>query len=238
MNWALMTAPFALAALMLVGCGDEKPGGAVSAGAVGAQQPPRAAGAAAPGKVGSPLAVPSDLPPLPEREITERDFADSNRDPFKAYVENVKTTIPVSGQHNVLLSKFSLEECKVTGIITGDAPRVLIDDPSGLGWVVHVGDFVGRAEKVHSGGAGGADIPVNWRVDRIRSNDVVFVREDPSRPDVPATTRVLSLRTPDEMNPEIRTGMPRAADLPPPPMFPGLPPAAAPPAAAAKGKGG
>ncbi len=44
----------------------------------------------------------------------------------------------------------------------------------------------------------GADVAVNWRVDRIREADVVFVREDPSHPEIPPTTRVVSLRSPDE----------------------------------------
>ena len=46
----------------------------------------------------------------------------------------------------------------------------------------------------------------NWRLDRIRENDVVFVRETPD-PSAPATTRVLSLRTQDELKQDIRTGI-------------------------------
>lgn len=223
-----LTLPFTLSAFLFAGCGDSPPV-AGSANPAGAAPPapgqPAAAGRAAGGPQAA--AVPSNLPPLPQREITERDFNESNRDPFKAYVEAKPTVTVVKTQRDVLLSKYSLEECKIAGIITGDTPRVLINDPTGLGWVVHAGDFVGRAEKVHAGGAGGVDVSVNWRVDRIRSNDVVFVREDPSRPDLQATTRVLSLRTADELNPEIRTGIPRSADLPPPPNMPGLPAAPA-----------
>jgi len=107
---------------------------------------------------------------------------------------------------------------KIVGIVTGSAGRVLIDDPTGLGWVVKVGDFIGKPEIIHSGGPSGADVAVNWRVDRIRSNDVVFIREDPSRPDVPATTRTLSLRTAEELNPEIRTGVRAAPTVPGPPL--------------------
>ena len=47
---------------------------------------------------------------------------------------------------------------------------------------------------------------VNWRLDRIRENDIVFVRETPD-PSAPATTRVLSLRTQDELKQDIRTGI-------------------------------
>ncbi len=248
MRWAEFTGTIAVAAMVLGGCGDDAPqtGSAQPAQQGGAAAPQAAAaqpaGAAGP-KAG---AMPSNLPPLPQREISERDFNESNRDPFKAYVEAKPVVTVQKTQRDVLLSKYALEECKIAGIITGDSPRVLINDPTGLGWVVHTGDFVGRAEKVHAGGASGVDVAVNWRVDRIRSNDVVFVREDPSRPDLQATTRVLSLRTADELNPEIRTGMPRSADLPPPPGMPALPPAQGisgpttppPPAAPSRAKGG
>jgi len=168
----------------------------------------RATGTAAP--------VPTDLPPLPVRDIQERDFAESpsNRDPFRSYADAFKTQTgskKITVQREVLINKYALDELKIVGIVNGGAGRVLIDDPTGLGWVVKVGDFIGKPEVVRSGGTTGADVSVNWRVDRIRPNDVVFVREDPSRPDVPATTRILSLRTAEELNPEIRTGVRQSA---------------------------
>jgi type IV pilus assembly protein PilP len=229
MSWVKLVVPALASVWFLTGCGDSPQNpGAASAGPQTPQAGPAPQAEAGGGAKKAAGAVPSNLPPLPQREISERDFNESNRDPFKAYVEAKPVITVQKTQRDVLLSKYSLEECKIAGIITGDSPRVLINDPSGLGWVVHVGDFVGRAEKVHAGGASGVDVPVNWRVDRIRSNDVVFVREDPSRPDLQATTRVLSLRTADELNPEIRTGIPRSADMPPPPGMPGLPPSQGP----------
>ena len=47
-------------------------------------------------------------------------------------------------------------------------------------------------------GASGTVYEINWRVDRIRSSDVVLVREDPSNPDVPSATRVIPLRPEEE----------------------------------------
>ncbi len=41
---------------------------------------------------------------------------------------------------------------------------------------------------------------VNWRIDRIRDSDVVFIREDPSHPEIPPTTRVIALRPLGEEN--------------------------------------
>ncbi len=197
------------------GCGDEP-----------AQQPPQGAGGPAgtppPAIPQTPAAprtrgqgdaepMPSNLPPLPVRDIQERDFTESslNRDPFRSYSDSFKIPpgLPKPTiNKDVLIGRYALDELKIVGIVTGGAGRVLIDDPTGLGWVIKVGDYVGKSEVVHSGGSSGNDVSVNWRVDRIRPNDVVFVREDPSRPDVPPTTRVLSMRTEDELNPQIHTG--------------------------------
>ncbi|NUO47780.1 MAG: pilus assembly protein PilP [Polyangiaceae bacterium] len=201
-------------ATLIAGCGDET----LPQGAPGqpGQPAPAAPGAkGAPGKPGGPgaAAVPSNLPPLPVRDIQERDFLESptSRDPFHSYADQfavkVATVDASKVTREVLVGKYALEELKVNGIITGGTPRAMVTDPSGLGWILRVGDFVGKSEVLQSGGATGSDVAVNWRVDRIRENDIVFVREDPSRPDVQATTRVLSLRSRDEMKPEIRTGI-------------------------------
>lgn len=201
-------------AAVLLGCGDEtvpQPGQPQP----GAPPPPGVAGAPkAPGKPGAQAgAAPSNLPPLPVRDIQERDFLETptSRDPFRNYADQfVVKALSVDASkitREVLVGKYSLEELKVNGIITGGQPRAMVTDPSGLGWILRVGDFVGKSEVLQSGGTSGADVAVNWRVDRIRENDIVFVREDPSRPDVQATTRVLSLRSKDEMKPEIRTGI-------------------------------
>ncbi|NUP06641.1 MAG: pilus assembly protein PilP [Polyangiaceae bacterium] len=194
------------------GCGEDAPPPPPQAPTEpppgGAPPPQQAAGGQ---KKDAKAAEPADLPPLPTPDIQERDFLESpaNRDPFKSYadlfmVKPVATEVKV--QREILIQKHSLEELKIVGIVTGSAGRVLVQDPEGLGWVLRVGDFVGKSEVVRSGGAGGGDVAVNWRLDRIRENDVVFVRELPD-PSAPATTRVLSLRTQDELKQEIRTGI-------------------------------
>lgn len=200
-----------IVALAAASCGDEAP-----------PPPPQGSAAPRPGGGGGPapkakaakgvkVAEPGDLPPLPTPDIQERDFLESpaNRDPFRSFADMfiVKPAAQeVKVQRDVLIQKHSLEQIKIVGIVTGTAGRVLVTDPEGLGWVLRVGDFVGRSEVVRSGGPGGVDVAVNWRLDRIRENDVVFVRESPD-PSAPATTRVLSLRTQDELRQEIRTGI-------------------------------
>jgi type IV pilus assembly protein PilP len=211
--------------LTLVGCGDDVIPGLSSGSAPRPGKPaPNAANQKGRGPA-APAAVPSDLPPLPVRDIQEKDFieSDTSRDPFRSYADtfanqNARRTVI---QREVLMGRYSLDDIKVNGIITGALGRALVTDPSGLGWVIRVGDFVGKADSVKVGGAGGKEVAVNWRVDRIRNNDIVFIREDPSRPDIPPATRVLSLRTEDELTPEIRT-IRRDAELPDLPNSPKL----------------
>jgi type IV pilus assembly protein PilP len=131
------------------------------------------------------------------REFQEGDFVetDRSRDPFRSFERfflaqgKSKTTT----QRQVLIDRYALDELKLVGIVTRAPSRVLLVDPSGLGWVSKVGDFVGKSELVHAGGPTGSDVAINWRVDRIRDTDVVFIREDPSHPEIPPTTRVIAL---------------------------------------------
>jgi type IV pilus assembly protein PilP len=150
---------------------------------------------------GAPPSPTAGMPPLPKREFQERDFAESdvNRDPFRSFAADLaqqsKKTLAI--QRKVLVDRYALEELKLVGLVTANPSRALLIDPTGFGWIAKVGDFVGKPELVHSGGPSGADVPINWRVDRIRANtsDVVFIREDPSHPEIPPTTRVIALRT-------------------------------------------
>ncbi|MBX3184522.1 MAG: pilus assembly protein PilP [Polyangiaceae bacterium] len=135
-------------------------------------------------------------PPKPEYQ--EADFVESerSRDPFRSYasafVNESKTN--VRSQRDVLLDQYSLDELKLIGLVTRIAPaRAMLLDPTGKGHVVTRGQFIGRAERVQAGSSG-AEYEVNWRLDRIRDEDIVLVREDPANPDVPSATRVIALR--------------------------------------------
>ncbi|KYF77101.1 pilus assembly protein PilP, partial [Sorangium cellulosum] len=139
-----------------------------------------------------------EMPPLPLREFQEADFSESDRsrDPFRSFESLFATQARgrVTIQRQVLVDRFALDELKLVGVVSRAPARALVTDPTGLGWVIKVGDFVGKAEIVHAGGPTGVDVAVNWRVDRIRDSDVVFIREDPSHPEIPPTTRVIALR--------------------------------------------
>jgi type IV pilus assembly protein PilP len=192
---SLRTASLALAGLAACGAGHHAPPAAPST-------PPVAAAPAAPaapaGAGAADAGAESAMAAIPTREVQEADFTESerSRDPFRSFESLFVQQNKVVGrlQRTVLVERYALDELKLTGIVSRGSARALLVDPTGLGWVAKVGDFIGRAELVHSGGPTGSDVAINWRVDRIRDSDVVFVREDPSHPEIPPTTRVVALR--------------------------------------------
>lgn len=191
------------ATFALAGCGGDD---VIQGGSQNAKPAAPQPGQPAPGRpAATASAAANGMPPLPLREFQERDFAESdqNRDPFRSFAADLvaqnKTRITI--QRKVLVDRYALEELKLVGLVNGNPSRALLIDPTGLGWMAKVGDFVGKPELVHSGGPSGTDVPINWRVDRIRAGDVVFVREDPSHPEIPPTTRVIALRAVEESTP-------------------------------------
>jgi type IV pilus assembly protein PilP len=176
-------APLAASAA-LVACGSDKP--AATGPAVAAPAAPAAAASAA------PVALKAG-PDYAEGDFVEND---RNRDPFRTYYAlfsdaNKKT---FESTRKVYLSQYGLDELKLAAIVqANDYPRAMVIDPRGKGWVLKRGDFVGRAETVHTGGTNGTDYQVNWRVSRIRDTDVVLVREDPAQPNIAPATRVIPL---------------------------------------------
>jgi type IV pilus assembly protein PilP len=178
--------------LGLGACGEEQVTGA-SGRAAGArrtaQQDAGVADAASPGS-------------LPKPDFQEQDWAESerSRDPFRSFatvfVEEARGR--VKSQREVVLDTYSLEQLKLVGIVLRSNPPVaMLVDPTGKGHTIRRGQFVGRPEVVQVGQRGAA-YEINWRVDRIRDGDVVFVREDPQNPDVPSATKVLALRPEEE----------------------------------------
>ncbi|MDB4940773.1 MAG: Type pilus biosis protein PilP [Labilithrix sp.] len=185
-----LTAVACAAAAFTCGCSAEK---TLDAANNGTSKPPPVASASA---SAAPTLAP---PPIARVDFAENDFVESdrNRDPFRTYVA---TFAPQEKQHvtqnqrAVVLPQYSIDELKLVAIVTGgDYPRAMVVDPGGKGWVLKRGDFVGRPEIVHLGGANGADYQLNWRVDRVRDGDLVFLREDPAQPGIPPATRVVTL---------------------------------------------
>jgi|GEM_PF-735371 len=170
-----------------------------------AAAPTPAAVSAAPASSPAPQPVPAVDGGGARNTDAKRDYSDGeffendrSRDPFRSFIGTTVTTDlkPVQkNQRVVTLSQYALEELKLIAIVTGgDGARAMMVDPTGKGWVLKRGEFVGRPEVVHIGGASGSDYQVNWRVDKVREGEVVFLREDPAQPAVPPATRVVPLR--------------------------------------------
>jgi len=183
---------------LAVACGGSGPTASPFADA--APPPPPARGPSA------VAAAPSASSPTPKVEFHEEDFSETerSRDPFrsfaKLFADQGKTR--VKSQRQVLLDHYAIDDLKLIGLVTHtDIPRAMLLDPSGRGWVVTRGQFIGRSEVVHSGGPGGVDYELNWKVDRIREGDLVLVREDPAHADIAPASRVIALRTEAETNP-------------------------------------
>jgi type IV pilus assembly protein PilP len=185
--FAVVAAPWALA------CGGDKPAAppapsAAAPAAVSAAPPPAA-----------PAAASAAAGPTPKgMEYSENDFveSDSSRDPFRSYLVNPtdKKATAIANQRKVELPEYGVDELKLIGIVqSGDGNRAMLLPPTGKGTIVRKGDYVGRAEIVHVGGANGPEYPLNWRVDKIRDGDVVLIREDPNNASIPPATRVIPL---------------------------------------------
>jgi len=176
---------------VVAACGDDKPNKPPPAPAT----PPAAASASAAASGG---ALSDAGPTAKGTEYTENDFveSDSNRDPFRGYLANPadKTKTTTTNQRKVELPEYSVDELKLIGIVqAGDGNRAMLLPPTGKGTIVRKGDYIGKAEIVHVGGANGPEYPLNWRVDKIRDGDVVLIREDPNNQSIPPATRVILL---------------------------------------------
>jgi Tfp pilus assembly protein PilP len=121
-----------------------------------------AKGDPAPGKPGTPPATPAAAPTgaealaqrmavLRRKVLREEDFAendDSNRDPFRSYLDTwiergPKVTTSVV---SAVFAKYSLEELTLIAVISGDAnPRAMFRDPTGLGQAVKRGDYLSKS---------------------------------------------------------------------------------------------
>ena len=178
----------ALGALLVVGCADK---------VTTQSAPPPPVRAASVPDAGA-LSSASRAPDYSENDFVE---SDRNRDPFRSYVTIFveKTVRRAENQRIVVLEQYSIDELKLVAIVNGgEYPRAMVVDPTSKGWVIKKGDYIGRADIVHTGGTNGADYQLNWRVDRVRDGDVVLIRQDPAQPGIAPATRVIPLHPESE----------------------------------------
>lgn len=133
----------------------------------------------------------------------DEDFAESesNRDPFRSFVSIFIVDPPEldRGGRDVTMADTGIDEMRLIGVVTGSAnARAMLVDREGIGHVVRRGDYIGRSEVVQVGGTEQLPVTLNWRLDRIRDAEVVLIREDPTAPNRPPLTRVLTLRDEEE----------------------------------------
>jgi type IV pilus assembly protein PilP len=179
-----------LVALGSVACEEEISVATVPAAGSG---PRPSAAAPAPGTAPAATAAPGATSAPVYRDS---DFVDSdrNRDPFRSFANELKAKMPVTAQRAVIMPNTPVDAMKLIAIISGiNQPRAMLVDEKGVGYVTARGDFVGKADVVQGGGSESIPIALNWRVDRIRENEIVLAREDPSAPNRPPLTRVIPL---------------------------------------------
>lgn len=185
-----------LLALALVGC-EHDPNAVLSANT----PPSRASTVVAPGASAprTSAQAPVASPPS-EHAYRDLDFVESeqNRDPFRSYAVELRAKAPVVAQRMVLMPETPVDEMRLIAIISGiEQPRAMIVDPQGVGYTATRGDFLGKAEVVQGPGADALPVALNWRVERIRDNEVVLAREDPSAPGRAPLTKVIALHEDD-----------------------------------------
>lgn len=137
-----------------------------------------------------PVTRPATAPAAAVAEAPDTHDSKENRDPFRSYLhELVRDELP--SDLPIIMPTVSVDQMRLIAVVRGTTrPKAMIRDPEGLGHVVEPGSWVGRPEAFVDG-----DLPfaLTWRVLRVRENEIVLARQNPTRPDAPPTTKVLTL---------------------------------------------
>lgn len=144
--------------------------------------------------------APPAAPKVETLVFKDDDFVESerHRDPFRSF--NLNKAKPGQGpevaahtQRHVIMPETSVESMKLIAVISGlTRPKAMLTDSHNVGYVVQRGDYIGAAKVFQT--TGSVAITLNWRVDRIRDNEVVLTRQDPSDPGRPPLSRIISMR--------------------------------------------
>lgn len=143
------------AAMVVAGCGGDAPDPKAPPPKPAA---PRSAAPASPAAAAVAAARPPVNPnkeallaEVRKRQLGNEDFVEgeANRDPFRSFLSTFAVQPTVVGkQHKIVMEKFTLDELKLVGIVSGDgvSPRAMFVDPGGLGISVVRGDHVSKAD--------------------------------------------------------------------------------------------
>jgi type IV pilus assembly protein PilP len=115
--------------------------------------------AAAPAPAPAPAAAAAAEGPPPEEIFVYNPIG--KRDPFRTFL--TKENEDENGPARTDLQKYDIDQYKLVGIVWGnERPRALVQDPTGEGFVMEIGTYIGK----------------NWgKVTQIQS-DVVVVTEE------------------------------------------------------------
>lgn len=142
--------------------------------------------------------APSTSTSVTAQPYTESDFteSDSSRDPFRSFDKTLApaNTVVTRPQYAVALERFSIEELRLIAIATTpQGTKAMFVDPKGKGWTVQRGTHIGRGELLKVSNNQNPTALVHWRIDRIRPNEVVLVKQDPMHPEIPPTYKEIPL---------------------------------------------
>lgn len=130
--------------------------------------------------------------------LKDDDFVESerHRDPFRSFSFAARAStseVAPDTQRMVIMPDTAVEDMKLIAVISGlDRPKAMLVDPTRVGYVVQRGDYIGKPKVFQS--TGSVAMTLNWRVDRIRENEVVLTRQDPSDLGRPPMSRIISMR--------------------------------------------
>ena len=144
--------------------------------------------------------APAAAAPKPAETLAykDEDFVESehNRDPFRSYASSFNprpAEAQAETQRSVIMPNTAVEEMTLIAVISGlSRPKAMLTDKTGVGYVVQRGDYIGRPKVFQT--TGSVAMTLNWRVDRIRDNEVVLTRQDPSDPSRLPLSRIISMR--------------------------------------------
>lgn len=173
----------------------------LSAAALGCDDAPVQSGRGMNGTGAPPPAAPAKVATaqLQGLQLKDDDFVESerHRDPFRSFSfaphKNSAEEVIPDTQRTVIMPDTNVEDMRLIAVISGmDRAKAMLVDPQQVGYVVQRGDYIGKAKVIQS--TGSVAMTLNWRVDRIRENEVVLTRQDPSDLGRPPLSRIISMR--------------------------------------------
>jgi Tfp pilus assembly protein PilP len=85
------------------------------------------------------------------------------RDPFRSFLAFASDNSIIDNIPRTPLQRYDIEQYTLTGIISGiDRPRALVEDPTGIGHVMELGDYIGT----------------NWGKVTSIDDDIVIITEE------------------------------------------------------------